>query len=1194
MPHPGDPVRPDMPGHAEFGADVGDGFLQGVAAPDSLRNFENLLANLVSIAQEMQIRYEVDIKGVGHVQRSSWAAKVEKGNTRCTGSVYSLMGPGPDEPRYSTRMENDAMSYTISRPSTVSYRHSDASNVRFTSSMGMKNDVRMDRGSSSTTGVSVSGSSALYQRSAEFDQLAQAANERHDTAGHRADNVFKAGARQQSRPGLQLAAARAASEMVGTSRMKFKREAPISWAPDSNFVLGWNSIACLFLFFDLMVLPAEVFRPGYGRVNQFFTWMTLVFWCTQIPMSILTGYIDKEGNTILKKRKTAKRYLLRWCLLDITLVTCDILHAVQLVPVFRYLRCVRILFATRVLSPVLQRVQSNVVVTAWSITRTFLMLAYSLHIMACLYWVIGYDMTNEGWTRHEFGGMPGLSDQPPRMRYARAMQYAFTFVGFGIIDVFPTNAEEAIYGSVATMTGIVLCFTTLAYMVTVFSRLEMLTKKRREKEEALRSYLLWHGVSQGLRNKIWEILHTYHKKASHYLLEDKVELCKILPKKVQLELRSEVYLPVLKVYPFFHVYSLSDADHRAMSKLIEKNGLRESTFQEHEELFSEGGKATSMYFLVEGKLVYKYRNLDGPEAVEDGCTTRPMETLDSGQSFQFDGPATPRRLHESVMAPNDSGVERTFLNEAEDVGHLIVRIGPIDWLCEAALWMNWDHQGVCTAKSHAGIVAIDTKLFQLVFASSLPQASDYATRFVQFANRCQHRLTDYLNEVSAVNEIAEDIFRMTVTTFDVRRCHPFVGNLYKKGEWDPHSLESWNRTWSSAWQEQHQENQAALITSMCKDMKYNVVLTHQTLFAQNIHRHQLPTLSYEDQQKHDQTVIMLKNLFLAFAVCGLESSAEDNGGSTKAWPFPVATALGHGSRIMVRLHDIRADEFVNVLCFGKRDAHNWDSGVPGPIYSRVAASHAVKLVRRSEIHEVKAKSGTLFFKHFGVDLPLGGFGNPVPPCEEDLDVGIQEDEQMLIGPAGVPYKQDTDGIHFVNKIQHGHLYMLMHDFKSDRSTATGLDHAQHTGLSALLIGIEGSAPMKQNFFGMKHTVEATSNRLSAFGKRKWRDYRATGQGVPAEMGGVLMDVTTDKLSQCEFVIEKMACTKPSDEVNLEEVKFFQHLLQGSDADVADLMIERFGDVRDRPDRPAQMGRTSTHPTNMVVRDSRNKLNPLSD
>jgi len=213
-------------------------------------------------------------------------------------------------------------------------------------------------------------------------------------------------------------------------------------------------------------------------------------------------------------------------------------------------------------------------------------------------------------------------------------------------------------------------------------------------------------------------------------------------------------------------------------------------------------------------------------------------------------------------------------------------------------------------------------------------------------------------------------------------------------------------------------------------------------------------------------------------------------------------------------------------------------------------------------------------KHFGVDLPLGGFGNPIPPREADLDYGVLDDEQMFIGPAGTPFKVGAGSIQFMDKIQHGHLYMLMHDFTKDKSGTDDKGFAT-SGLGAILIGIEGSAPMKQNFFGAKHTAEATSNRLSAFGKRKWRDYRATGQGVPAEMGGLIVDVTPEKLEACETVITKMACTKPSEDTNFEEMRFFQSLLQGCDADVAELIIEKFGPVRERPDRPIPIGKISS-------------------
>merc|ERR1711971_9608 len=101
------------------------------------------------------------------------------------------------------------------------------------------------------------------------------------------------------------------------------------------------------------------------------------------------------------------------------------------------------------------------------------------------------------------------------------------------------------------------------------------------------------------------------------------------------------------------------------------------------------------------------------------------------------------------------------------------------------------------------------------------------------------------------------------------------------------------------------ENRTALLTVMCTDMKYSVVLAYQTLYAQNIHRARLPSLRHEDETKHDNTVQFLKRLYICLAICGVGSSAEDNGDMTKPWPFPLATALAHGSRILISLQNIR-------------------------------------------------------------------------------------------------------------------------------------------------------------------------------------------------------------------------------------------------------------------------------------------------
>merc|ERR1712151_861887 len=99
--------------------------------------------------------------------------------------------------------------------------------------------------------------------------------------------------------------------------------------------------------------------------------------------------------------------------------------------------------------------------------------------------------------------------------------------------------------------------------------------------------------------------------------------------------------------------------------------------------------------------------------------------------------------------------------------------------------------------------------------------------------------------------------------------------------------------------------------------------------------------------------------------------------------------------------------------------------------------------------------------------------------------------------------------------------------------------------------------------GTMHSANATSNRLSAFGKRKWRDYRATGEAIPADIGGVHILVTEDNLTQCENVLKELSLTKPSDDPNIKEMFFFQHLLQGSDADLVQLLNRRFGNVREK-------------------------------
>jgi hypothetical protein len=1099
-------------------------------------SFQNLLENLVCLAHELKTRYDSEVLGEHtstppdlqqlHPAVAKGTSFTQAPNATTSQSTMDDDSSKKKEDESSKQMDADTDRDlgTLSKPISQMSDRTDQKSDR------TPNDQKFDRLSSPGDLVDT------YARSTRYDDAARVV-EKDGEPGEEPDvnhsNVFKHG--NMRKLTKHFNEVDAPNVKYGISRSRIGVPSFGVRAPDSDVVFAWNCLACAALTFDAFVLPAEVFNPGYGPINAFCTWATLVFWVTQIPVAMLTGYIDRDGTVVMKKRKTLRRYMRRWIFLDITLIVLDVLHAVRLIPALRYVRCFRFLTANRLFGPVLMRVISfrNMLMVLWGMGKSLLGIIYFVHVCSCGWWAIGY-YTRPGWAFHAFGDLPPYADQSLFFKYAASVLWSFQLFGFGFVDIHPVSRYEAAYAMGAGLFSFIMLGIAIGQVVSGMLRLDMLGKEKRDREEALRNYCVWHGISQGLRNKVWELSTAFLLKDEHYPLEEKVALVKVLPKKVQLELRSEVYLPVLKVYPFFNAYSVSDADHRAMASLIARNGLNEFTLQEHEELFHEGAHATSMYFLVDGKLVYKYKEH------EQSSEADPTASSNYGPSMTSD-------FLGGMMSLSDGG--------PRDPGYMFVYVKSVDWLSEAALWMNWEHQGLCTARTHVGMLAIDANKFQVIFGRLLPQARSFATRFTQFANRCQFRLSDYLNQVSAVNTMSEDVFVLNIVTFDVGRCHPFNGNLYKRSEWEPASLESWALIWRSAWHQQQSDNQSALIKAMCSDMKHNTVLAYQTMFSQNMHRSRLPPLAADIQTKYDQTVMFLKRLYICLAVCGIESSAEDNGDTSKPWPFPLATALGHGGRILLTLTDIKADEFMNVLRFGKSDGWNWDTGVPGPIYARVAATHAVKLAN-DKIHEIKpSPAQVLTMSHYGMDLPLGGYGNPVPPQEEELDVGIEDpNQQMYIGPAGSPYKAKGGEHVYMDQIQHGHLYMLMRDFKVLVENGPAL--------SAILIGVEGSAPQKANLFGHKHTAEGHSNELSAFGKRKWRDYRATGQGIPADMGGIRVQVNAGKMAHCERVLDKMPVSAPSDEATLEEMTFFRHLLQASDEEALDLLNSKFGPVRE--------------------------------
>jgi len=153
-------------------------------------------------------------------------------------------------------------------------------------------------------------------------------------------------------------------------------------------------------------------------------------------------------------------------------------------------------------------------------------------------------------------------------------------------------------------------------------------------------------------------------------------------------------------------------------------------------------------------------------------------------------------------------------------------------------------------------------------------------------------------------------------------------------------------------------------------------------------------------------IMFLKRLFICFALCGIYCSEFGNEAHLgDLWAYPLASILGHGSRVMVCLEDVDGHDFVHFLLFGRRPSPNATFPLP-PLMKRAAATHTVSLDESAKMlkeHRLKVTNTTHALqniadgfngKHLGLNLPIGGVGNP-SPLGGDYVIGFTGDVLRL-------------------------------------------------------------------------------------------------------------------------------------------------------------------------------------------------------
>ena len=259
---------------------------------------------------------------------------------------------------------------------------------------------------------------------------------------------------------------------------------------------------------------------------------------------------------------------------------------------------------------------------------------------------------------------------------------------------------------------------------------------------------------------------------------------------------------------------------------------------------------------------------------------------------------------------------------------------------------------------------------------------------------------------------------------------------------------------------------------------------------------------------------ILWRLFLAMAYGGLKFCTKSNDvAHLKDWPWNLATAVGHGQRVIFDLKGWDARDLYSLLVTGAVQKNFKDP------FPRTAASHGFRW-KHGKMEEVKysglslvyaVSDGLLQGKHHGIDIAFGGVGNT-------------RMDNLIIGPSGTAL-DPSRGYQKVAKLQHGHLFL--HD-------ADKYDGKKILVESGLMVGLEGSAPGTTNMYGSSHNAgSATADptlETGVDGGQKMQ--KLLGNEAPAQIGGMWVTLDTQEGAELPKVIQALDNMSPSNRMEL--------------------------------------------------------------
>ncbi|CAE7202525.1 unnamed protein product [Symbiodinium natans] len=407
--------------------------------------------------------------------------------------------------------------------------------------------------------------------------------------------------------------------------------------PHSKHQLVWAIIASVFIIWDLITIPLEMFDVAeFIRVLDTVGMVTLSFWAVDMPLHLIFG-VQLRGSLEMRPRKLWSLYMRSWFATDLLIVLLDVgliimenlstgqssgafrsarfLRSLRLLRLFRLVRVAKL---QRELSLVASRFLSTYAFMVMKIVAALLMMVAINHIIGCCWYGIALGTgSDKTWVHRS-----GIEDADFGTSYVYSIHWALTQFTPSTNNIAPENGGERFFAIWVILLAMGVYSSFIGSISSTVNSLRAVRGEKIKQQSKLLQFFIERNLSLDLYGSIQETLRR-EGTVEVRLKEDEVNLISGLPERFKQQLHEELYIAAMQRLPFWPSWSEGQSTDRFFFSSLCHHAVSECVLMPGEDAFMPGTSCEHVYIVESGFMNYSLGNQDPSEIERDAilCLT---------------------------------------------------------------------------------------------------------------------------------------------------------------------------------------------------------------------------------------------------------------------------------------------------------------------------------------------------------------------------------------------------------------------------------------------------------------------------------------------------------------------------------------------------------------------------------------------